>query len=256
MLTIFFLYSNQNSYTPLHLALKRQHQMVAMLLLKAGADYELPDDNGERAIHYAARYNLVSIGQWLCQMNRCQVNVPNKHGLYPLHIAAKSGHIDIVRTLCLAGSVVDQKDKDSIIPQICAIAQSHNDIADLLTRLRNERQKEEFITQLMPIPTNQPLPRIKLKIFGHSGSGKSTLIESLKCGYFSSWFRRSKGLNSTVSLMKLNNINTTMTNGGQHSQQPNRSAIEPSQQQQRQQQKNGCELGRSNLSIISNGSMT
>ena len=237
--------------------------MVAMLLLKAGADYELPDDNGERAIHYAARYNLVSIGQWLCQMNRCQVNVPNKHGLYPLHIAAKSGHIEIVRTLCLAGSVVDQKDKDSIIPQICAIAQSHNDIADLLTRLRNERQKEEFITQLMPIPTNQPLPRIKLKIFGHSGSGKSTLIESLKCGYFSSWFRRSKGLNSTVSLMKLNNINTTTMNGQsqlQQQQQPNRPAIEPHHQQQKQQKNvsitNGCELGRSNLSIMSNGSMT
>ncbi|XP_075590388.1 death-associated protein kinase dapk-1-like isoform X3 [Dermatophagoides farinae] len=246
---------NKNSYTPLHLALKRQHQMVAMLLLKAGADYELPDDNGERAIHYAARYNLVSIGQWLCQMNRCQVNVPNKHGLYPLHIAAKSGHIEIVRTLCLAGSVVDQKDKDSIIPQICAIAQSHNDIADLLTRLRNERQKEEFITQLMPIPSNQPLPRIKLKIFGHSGAGKSTLIESLKCGYFSSWFRRSKGLNSTISLMKLNNINTTMN--GQSQQQLNRSTIEPPPPHQKNVSKtNGCELGRSNLSIISDGSMT
>lgn len=167
-----------------------------MLLLKCGADYELSDDNGERAVHYVARYNLVNICQWLCQVNRCQVNVPNKHGLYPLHIAAKSGHIEIVRTLCLSGSVVDQKDKDSIIPQICAIAQSHNDIADLLTRLRNERQKEEFIAQLTP--TNQPLQRVKLKIFGYSGSGKSTLIESLKCGYFSSWFRRSKVVNTST----------------------------------------------------------
>ncbi|KPM03269.1 ankyrin repeat domain containing protein 9 [Sarcoptes scabiei] len=192
---------NKNSYTPLHLALKRQHSLVAILLLKAGADYELADDNGERAIHYAARFNLISIAQWLCQSNRCQVNVPNKHGLYPLHIAAKSGHIEIVRTLCLAGSVVDQKDQDSIIPQICAIAQSHNDVADLLTRLRNERQKEEFIGQLMPI-NDQRLNRIKLKIFGHCGSGKSTLIESMKCGYFSSWFRRSKTTTNSTFLRK------------------------------------------------------
>lgn len=195
----------------MHLALKRQHSTVAMLLLKAGADYELSDDGGERAVHYVARYNLVNICQWLCQVARSEVNVPNKQGLYPLHIAAKSGHIEIVRTLCLAGSVVDQKDKDSIIPQICAIAQSHNDIANLLTRLRNERQKEEFIAQLTP--TNHPLQRVKLKIFGYSGSGKSTLIESLKCGYFSSWFRRSK-VASTPTLKKAHTNGTNGTTNG------------------------------------------
>lgn len=199
-----------------------------MLLLKCGADFEIADSAGERAIHYAARYNLVSTCQWLCQsltsttslntlsspttpttptansallQPRCLVNVPNKTGLYPLHIAAKAGHIEIVRTLCLAGSIVDPRDKDSIIPQICAIAQSHNDIADLLTRLRNERQKEEFICQLSQL-SQQPLSRVKLRIFGHCGSGKSTLIESMKCGYFSSWFRRSKVLNSSTVMLR------------------------------------------------------
>ena len=237
-----------------------------MLLLKCGADFELPDSNGERAIHYVARYNLINICQWLCQIlnnnnsnisattspiintttsgvtninnhfsssthqpttlttSRCLVNVPNKQGHYPLHIAAKSGHIEIVRTLCLAGSIINQRDKDSIIPQICAIAQSHNDIADLLTRLRNERQKDEFIGQLSQV-NQQPLSRIKLRIFGHCGAGKSTLIESMKCGYFSSWFRRSKVLSSSAangSMMMLRaktanatttNINNNRTNG-------------------------------------------
>ena len=91
--------------------------------------------------------------------------------------------------MCLSGSVVDQKNRDSIIPQICAIAQNHNEIADLLTRLKNEQTKEEYISQL--VSNNQSIQRFKLKIFGHSGSGKTTLIESLKCGYFGSWFRRS-----------------------------------------------------------------
>ena len=139
-------------------------------------------------------------------------------GLYPLHLSAKAGHIEIVRTLCLAGSVVDQKDKDSIIPQICAIAQSHNDIADLLTRLRNERQKEEFIAQLTATSPCQPLQRIKLKIFGQSGSGKSTLVESMKCGYFSSWFRRSKVVSAPLKKGsatgdKSHHISTISSNG-------------------------------------------
>lgn len=53
-----------------------------------------------------------------------------------------------------------------------------------------EQLKDEYIAQM--IPGTQPLSRIKLKVFGHSGVGKTTLLESLKCGYFSSWFRRSK----------------------------------------------------------------
>ena len=45
--------------------------------------------------------------------------------------------------------------------------------------------------QLMP--TSQQLSRIKVKVFGHSGVGKTTLLESLKCGYLGSFFRRKGG---------------------------------------------------------------
>lgn len=75
----------QNNYTPLHLSLKRQHVGVASLLLRAGSDIEASDDHGERAIHYAARSNLLQICQTLCSSG-CNVNVPNKTGLYPLHL--------------------------------------------------------------------------------------------------------------------------------------------------------------------------
>ena len=227
---------------------------MALALLRSGADFELEDSAGDRAIHYVARHNLVAVCQWLTatssfssstslnsssfstttttingnspspstnstnstsnstsnflQQPRCAVNSPNKSGLYPLHIAAKSGHIEIVRALCLAGSTIDPKDHDSMVPQICAIAQSHNDIADLLTRLLSGRQKvEEYIGQLSQIGM-PPLSRLKLRIFGHCGSGKSTLIESMKCGYFSSWFRRSKATVVPVQNGSNNNLNT------------------------------------------------
>ncbi|XP_054159221.1 death-associated protein kinase 1-like isoform X2 [Oppia nitens] len=209
---------NKNSYTPLHLSLKRQHVGVAQLILRAGADIEAVDDRGERPIHYASRSNLLQICQHLCSLG-CNVNASNKSGLYPLHLAAKNGHIEIVRCLCLAGSIVDQKNRDAIIPQICAIAQNHNEIADLLTRLRNEQTKEEYILQLSSSSggsgsgsnnnnnsssISQPIQRFKLKIMGHSGSGKTTLIESLKCGYFSSWFRRStKSMNQSPQPSKM-----------------------------------------------------
>ena len=55
---------------------------------------------------------------------------------------------------------------------------------------------DEYIEQLIPQTT--PIGKIKVKVFGHSGVGKTTLIESLRSGYFSGFFRRSKSKTSTV----------------------------------------------------------
>ena len=59
-----------------------------------------------------------------------------------------------------------------------------------------------------------------MKVFGHSGVGKTTLIESLRAGYFSGLFRRSKrsGSNSstsssTASSSKQNNLTLSNTPG-------------------------------------------
>ncbi|XP_064461428.1 death-associated protein kinase 1-like isoform X2 [Ornithodoros turicata] len=180
---------DKHGCTALHLALRRHHVPIALLLLHNGCQTDIIDNHGEAPIHVAARDGLLPLAQTLCAFG-CKVDVPNKAGLYPLHLAAKNGHTEVVRCLCLAGCTVDQKNKDGIPAEITALAQGHSHIGDLLNRLRNEQLKEEYITQM--IPGTQPLSRIKLKVFGHSGAGKTSLLESLKCGYFSSWFRRSK----------------------------------------------------------------
>ena len=56
---------------------------------------------------------------------------------------------------------------------------------------------DDYIEQL--IPSTSPIPKIKMKVFGHSGVGKTTLIESLRAGYFSGLFRRSKRSGSSSS---------------------------------------------------------
>ena len=49
------------------------------------------------------------------------------------------------------------------------------------------------------MPTTTMMSRIKLKVFGHTGVGKSTLVDSLKCGYFGSFFRKTR-LNTSNSV--------------------------------------------------------
>jgi hypothetical protein len=60
-----------------------------------------------------------------------------------------------------------------------------------------EENREIFIEQL--VPTEEPIRRIKIKVFGSSCVGKTTLIGSMKCSYLNSFFRRSRiGTKSTA----------------------------------------------------------
>jgi len=64
------------------------------------------------------------------------LDTPNKQGLTALHVAARHGHINLVRHLCLAGCDVDKTNR-GIRADVTAIKYGHPDIANLLDKLRN-----------------------------------------------------------------------------------------------------------------------
>jgi len=175
--------------TPLHLALRRNHSHVALLFLHSGADFDLSDSEGETPIHICAREGQLGLAQTLCAFG-CNVDLANGEGMQPLHLAAKYGNTEVARCLCLAGASIDAKNREGVAPEVCARVQGHVALGDLLYTLKRDGGTEDYIEQL--IPTTNPITKIKIKFFGHSGSGKTTLIDSLKAGYFSSLFRRSK----------------------------------------------------------------
>lgn len=175
--------------SPLHLALRRSHAHVALLLLHSGADFDIVDGEGETPVHVCARAGQLALAQTLCAFG-CSVDLANSEGMQPLHLAAKHGHTEVARCLCLAGASIDAKNKEGVAAETCARVQGHSDLGDLLMMLKRDGGTEEFIDQL--IPTTNPITKIKIKFFGNSGVGKTTLIDSLKAGYFSSLFRRSK----------------------------------------------------------------
>lgn len=65
-----------------------------------------------------------------------ELDVANKKGLTPLHIAARNGYIDLVRLLCIAGCDVN-KTNHGIRADVTAIKHGYSDIASLLDKLRN-----------------------------------------------------------------------------------------------------------------------
>ncbi|OQR70842.1 death-associated protein kinase 1-like [Tropilaelaps mercedesae] len=177
---------DKHACSALHLALRRHHVPVALVLLEAGCPNDVFDNHGDAPIHVACRDGLLSLVESLCALG-CNIDVPNKAGLYPLHLAAKNGHDEIVRCLLLAGCRVDAKNRDGVPAEIIALAQGHTHIGELLARLKNDALRQDFVEQIKI--NGQQLARIKVKLLGPSGVGKSALVDSLKCGYFSSWFR-------------------------------------------------------------------
>lgn len=65
-----------------------------------------------------------------------ELDAANEKGLTPLHVAARHGHINLVRLLCHAGCDVDKTNR-GIRADVTAIKHGHLEIANLLDKLRN-----------------------------------------------------------------------------------------------------------------------
>ncbi|XP_011175724.1 death-associated protein kinase 1 isoform X3 [Solenopsis invicta] len=169
-------------------------EAVSQLLLQ-GAPLNMKDSKEDTLLHIACEAGDEGMTILLIESG-IDLDTPNKQGLTALHVAARHGHINLVRHLCLAGCDVDKTNR-GIRADVTAIKYGHPDIANLLDKLRNLNQRENYIRQLQP--THRPIDRLHIRLLGHCASGKSSLINSLKSGIFSfGFFRRSRSQNCSA----------------------------------------------------------
>ncbi|CAL1689050.1 unnamed protein product [Lasius platythorax] len=169
-------------------------EAVSQLLLQ-GAPLNIRDSKEDTLLHIACEVGDEGMTILLIESG-IDLDIPNKHGLTALHVAARHGHINLVRHLCLAGCDVDKTNR-GIRADVTAIKYGYPDIANLLDKLRNPNQRENYIRQLQP--THRPIDRLHIRLLGHCASGKSSLINSLKSGIFSfGFFRRSRSQNCSA----------------------------------------------------------
>ncbi|NWV03248.1 DAPK1 kinase, partial [Ptilonorhynchus violaceus] len=189
--------TDKDGHIALHLAVRRCQIEVVKTLISQGCFVDFQDRHGNTPLHVACKDGNVPIVMALCEAS-CSLDVTNKYGRTPLHLAANNGILDVVRLLCLTGANVEALTSDGKTAEDLARIEQHEHVASLLARLKKDTHRGLFIQQLRH--TQNPQPRIKLKLFGHTGAGKTTLVESLKCGLIRSFFRRRRPrLSSTNS---------------------------------------------------------
>ena len=96
-----------NSATMLHVAACYNLHSTCRILLEKGAETEVEDDIGNRAIHYAARWGDHHIGTMLLDAGTSVIKT-NKSGVSPLEEASLFGNADLVRLLLQHGAKVSE----------------------------------------------------------------------------------------------------------------------------------------------------
>ena len=120
----------------LALAVKANFVVIVKLLVEAGVHLDYQDDQGETALHIAARFGHTECAKILLEEHggqKADVEIPEKSfGWTPLFIACVDGHVDVVRTLVAAKATLDRLDTSGWTAKEHAALRGHMGIAKLL----------------------------------------------------------------------------------------------------------------------------
>ncbi|RMD43566.1 hypothetical protein DV735_g1559, partial [Chaetothyriales sp. CBS 134920] len=117
----------------LGLAAKNNYIEVIKILVAAGVDINYQDEQGETALHIAARFGHADCAQLLIAGSEAQrANIElaeHTYGWTPLFIACVDGHYSVVELLIDCGAEVEKADLSGWTPREHAALRGHIDIA-------------------------------------------------------------------------------------------------------------------------------
>ena len=103
---------SKDGITPLHLTAKLQRLHFLQLFLPAKNGLELPDDYGNKAIHYSAQNPDISVIKWLIDEWNCDIHEKNEFDRNVAHCAALNKNPDIFTFLVQKGVDIKCLDKE------------------------------------------------------------------------------------------------------------------------------------------------
>ncbi|XP_054466594.1 histone-lysine N-methyltransferase EHMT1a [Anoplopoma fimbria] len=143
-----FLMEGQNKGTPLHAAAAEGHQEICHMLVQAGANLDMFDEQQRTPLMAACENNHLDTVKYLLRAGAA-VGHKDIIGFTCLHLAAKLGHYDIVHhLLSKASKYINCQDDGGWTPITWAIEYKHKELVHLLLSRGadvNIRDKEENV---------------------------------------------------------------------------------------------------------------
>lgn len=180
----------------LALATQANFMAIVKLLVEAGVDLNYQDEQGETALHVAARFGHGECAKVLLQGSvnfKTEVNLPEKtFGWTPLFIACVDGHLSVAELLVHAGADLERCDLSGWTAKEHAALRGHMHIVGRLNEiaprsksptLENassttqyfslEERRSKILTRDNPTYQKPPEP---VKTFGHRYLTKETMV--------------------------------------------------------------------------------
>ena len=136
------------------LAVKANFIAIVDLLVKAEIDLSHQDDQGETALHVAARHGHAKCASILIEGNALQkANIElteNSFGWTPLHVACVDGHNAVVKLLIDAGANLEKSDDSGWTAKEHASLRGHIEIAKALDDLTSTTCSPESVLAAAP----------------------------------------------------------------------------------------------------------
>ncbi|XP_029294652.1 histone-lysine N-methyltransferase EHMT1a [Cottoperca gobio] len=143
-----FLIEGQNKVTPLQAAAAEGHQEICHMLVQAGANLDMFDEQQRTPLMAACENNHLDTVKYLLRAGAA-VSHKDIMGFTCLHLAAKLGHYDIIHhLLSKASKYINCQDDGGWTPITWAIEYKHKELVHLLLARGadvNIRDKEENV---------------------------------------------------------------------------------------------------------------
>lgn len=166
--------------TPLYIAVQGKPEIrkfgssaCAELLMQAGANPNLPGEQGMTPLHFAAQVGDLACAQVLLKSPHIKLNlVGSKYGYTPLHFAVHNGHYNVVRELVVHPNV-DFNALDASGKTAFQLAESRGDRTSMMMIYAAIQERENSVRAMRPAaPSSHDAPTVIV-----ADSSSSTSVE-------------------------------------------------------------------------------
>ncbi|WMT84150.1 ankyrin repeat domain-containing protein [Wolbachia endosymbiont of Listronotus oregonensis] len=127
--------TDENGWTPLHLAAWKGQLDNARLLIEKGADINAENIFGRKPVHVAAESNNTNIIEFFLSKGM-NVDDTDRYGRTPLYCASWNGHLGVVKYLVEKGADINAQDKGGETSLDAATDQKHDDVVGYLKQVQ------------------------------------------------------------------------------------------------------------------------